>query len=524
MKKTLTLIACVLAGAVHASPRRTVIASGDCKDAELSSQTKAFHDTLKVRSSEDVLGATEFSERLFPQPSRSFEDIQRLLDASQGQFYEGQHAKASQTLDEALKEIALLPPSDARWKLFVGAQLLHGLNYRSMGRPKDSDAAFRTVLSIEPQYKLDPAYYAPSTRQAFEKVRKELARTKKVRLSVKSTLPASDVFLNGFKVGQTPLALNMPPGVYDISLVKGAAVSFPRQIQVNGRETPVLIDLAFEGSVLASPFPCLADQENEEKTLSHAIRLGGSLGVEEVIVVRLQRPSSGPKWLAATVINVEGGQKLREGGLKTSGIDTPPHALNALVDFVTTGKARPQVEVLDDNGLRPWEQPTVADVAAPSAPKSLTAPEDSIEVAPADRLPGAVQPAPMASVPAAVTATAPRPSSGLRVASYVVAGAGVAALGGAGVVRLMAQKDLNELNARLNDKGRINANDTRALALRDSLASKGNMMTGLLIGSGAALTTGVVLFLLSPSQSAPPATLGLSVDGQGASATLSGSF
>jgi hypothetical protein len=106
----------------------------------------------------------------------------------------------------------------------------------------------------------------------------------------------------------------------------------------------------------------------------------------------------------------------------------------------------------------------------------------------------------------------------------VALGAGVAALGGAGVVRLMAQKDLDALEKRLNASGHINAGDTEALALRNSLASKGNLLTGLLVGSGVAIATGGVLFLLSPSDNPPPVSVGVSPTPGGASASLSGSF
>ncbi|XXF77843.1 PEGA domain-containing protein [Myxococcaceae bacterium GXIMD 01537] len=519
MKNTPLFLAASLALATNAfaAPRRTVIAVGDCKDAELSSQSKALHDTLKTRPKEEILSASEFAERLFPQPSRSFEDIQRLLDAAQGQFYEGQHSKATQTLDDALKEVARLPPGEQRWNLYVGAQLLHGLNFRSLGRAKEreSDAAFRNVLRIDAQHKLDPSHYAPSTRQAFEKVRRELINGRKARLSVKSTVPASEVYLDGFKAGQTPLSLNVPEGTYDIALIKGDAVSFPRPIQVNAPETPVLVDLVYEGGVTASPFPCLASQGNDDKTFGHAIRLGGTLGVEEVIVVRLEQQSSGPKWLAATVLNVEGGQKLREGGLKTQGLETPQMALNALVDFVT-GKAPSPPVVSHQDGVPPWERGTGIETAlAPATPEDLQNPAREALLSTPDRLGGHARPP---QAPAVHT------TSGLRVASYVVMGAGVAALGGAGVVRLMAQKDVDALSARLNAQGRISANDTEALALRNSLASKGNALTGLLIGSGAAFVTGGAMYLLSSSPAAPPVSVGLSVDGKGASATLSGAF
>nr|WP_317987936.1 PEGA domain-containing protein [Hyalangium gracile] len=488
-----------------------MVASGECKDAELSSQARAFHEALKARQDQDVMTPAAFSERLFPAPSGSFEDLQRQLDAAQDQFYEARYSKAEQAINDALKEISRLPVGDAHWQLYANAQLLHGLNYRSMGKVKESDTAFRNVLRLKPQYKLDPALYAPSIRQAFEKVRGELAKAKKVKLAVKSTLPASEVYLDGLKVGQTPLTLDVAAGTYDITVVKGSAVSFPRQIQAQGPDTPVLVDLAYEGSVAATPFPCLASSDkSDERTLSHAVRLGGTLGVEEVIVVRLETPSSGPKWFAATVLNVEGGQKVREGGFKTPGFDAPPDALAALVDFVTTGKAQPNLVVPSTNGKAPWIQP------AGDAPVASSS-SSGLDVSAPDRLPEG-----------SLSSSAPQPrsgsTSGLRVASYVALGAGVAALGGAGVVRLMAQKDLDALNDRLNGSGRINAGDTEAIQLRNSLASKGNLLTGLLVGSGAAIATGAVLFALSPSSTPPPVNVGVSATPQGASASISGSF
>ncbi|MDY7230234.1 PEGA domain-containing protein [Hyalangium rubrum] len=510
MKKLYVTLATLLSLTAHAAPKRLVVASGECKDAELSSHAKAFHDTLQSRQAEELLSLAAFNERLFPPASKSFEDIQRQLDAAQNQFYEARYAKAEQAIDEALKEISRLPVGDTRWQLYLNAQLLHALNYRSMGKVKESDTAFLNVLRLKPQHKLDPALYAPSIRQAFDKARGELAKAKKVKLAVRSTVPASDVYLDGLKVGQTPLNLEVLAGAYDITLVKGSAVSFPRQIQAQGSDTPILVDLAYEGSVTASPYPCLAATDRaDERTLSHAIRLGGTLGVEEVILVRLERPSSGPNWFAAIVLNVEGGQKVREGGFKTQGFDAPLDSLSALVDFVTTGKDQPPLVVSNTNGKAPWVQSSGAPVSSgPGTPSDpdISAPDRLLEGGEASSRTGSGS------------------TSALRVASYVTLGAGVAALGGAGAVRLMAQKDLDALEQRLNASGRINANDAESLELRDSLASKGNMITGLLIGSGAAITTGAVLFLASPSHEPPPVSVGVSPSPGGASVSLSGSF
>ncbi|WP_332307138.1 PEGA domain-containing protein [Stigmatella aurantiaca] len=512
MKTRLLSFVCVLSCVAHATPRRLVVASGECQDAELNTQAQAVHDALSRRPEQAVLSPAAFSEHFFPSPPRSDEDLQRQLEAAQNQFYEARHPQAEQLIGDVLRKLSRLPVGNTRWQLHAHAQLLHALNARAAGKGKDSDAAFRAILRLDPQYKLDAGLYPPSFRQAFEKVRGELARARKVKLSVKSSLPASEVYLDGHKAGQTPLTREVLPGEYELTVVKDEAVSFPRRLQVEGPDTPVFVDLAYEGSVSGSPFPCLAaPPRSAERTMSHAIRVGGTLGVEEVIVVRLERASSkGPQWLAATVLNVEGGQKLREGGFKIQDPEAFAASLSALVDFVTTGKAPPPLVVPSPQGTAPWALVNSSDV--PHAP---TAPGDFDVPAPH-------------RFPEERAITAAEPSSRtpkLRKISYGVLGGGAAALVGAGIVRLMAQKDLDRLDTHLDASGRLDARDTEAMALRDSLSTQRTLLTGLLIGSGAALTTGAVLFLVSPPRAPPPpVTLDVSVESGGASARILGSF
>ena len=482
----------VLAQAAGAAPRRAVLASGDCQDAALSGQTQAIASELSARAGEQVLSATELTERLFPQPSGSFEDIRRQFEAAQGQFYEARYSRAAQGLDEVLRQVVRLPVGEPRWKLTVEASLLQGMTLRSLGKVKESDDAFRTVLRLDAEHRLDPDYYAPSTRQAFEKLRKELARARKVKLSVKSTLPSSDVYLDGKQVGQTPLTLEVLPGAYALSLQKGEAVSFPRQLTVEGEEQPLLVDLAYESAFSATPFPCLATGGDGEPGLSYAVRLGGTLGVEEVIVVKLEGTRLGPKWLAATVVNVEGGQKLREGGFKTRGLEAPADALAALVDFITTGKTQPSLVVAARPDLQsPWEEGTA-----------------------------------LGALPVTGVKATPRGPSAARVASYGLLGGGVATLAAAGAVRLSAQGTWVELREHhLNASGRVEADDAVGRTLVERLRGKSQWMTGLLVGSGAALVTGGVLYLVSsPGAPPPPVTVGVLAGADGAGASVSGRF
>ncbi|MFY0582998.1 hypothetical protein ACN28S_59730 [Cystobacter fuscus] len=93
-------------------------------------------------------------------------------------------------------------------------------------------------------------------------------------------------------------------------------------------------------------------------------------------------------------------------------------------------------------------------------------------------------------------------------------------------MRLSAEQEWAELQrGHLNESGRVEADDVTGRRLVGQLARKGQVLTGLLIGSGAALATGAVLFLVSPSPRAPPAvSVDVTAGPDGAGASLSGTF
>jgi hypothetical protein len=189
-------------------------------------------------------------------------------------------------------------------------------------------------------------------------------------------------------------------------------------------------------------------------------------------------------------------------------VEAGADALAALVDFVTTGKARPELVVLKPDSRPPWAteagEPTPAPELLPSAADKL--PELSLRAA--QRLP---EP----------TAPGVRP---LRLASYVTLGAGVAALGAAGALRFSAQPEYDALRQRLNEDGLVGADDTQGRRLLQGLAQKSLLMNGLLIGSGVALATGAALFFLSSEQQEAPLSVGVAPTPGGATATVSGHF
>ena len=75
-----------------------------------------------------------------------------------------------------------------------------------------SDDAFRAVLQVDPRHVMSADAFSPTFRQRFDKLRAELARARKVRLSVQSQPAGATVYVDGFALGHTPANLDLVPG------------------------------------------------------------------------------------------------------------------------------------------------------------------------------------------------------------------------------------------------------------------------------------------------------------------------
>ncbi len=329
------------ASAAAAAPQMTIMASGDCRDTELVAGHRAFVDEMHRRM--PGFEVPLIAERLGHPASRSAEELNRQLDAIRQQFYQGQYPLALQRLQDVLAEIRRLRPGRDQWSLWVSAQLLNGLVLHRLSRAEDGDEAFRQVLRVYPKYELSADYYAPSTRESFEQLRRKLTTTKKVTLSVTSTPTKADVYVDGFLVGQTPFAHSFPSGVYQVALSLEEKRSFPRRLELQ-RETHQHVDLTFEGAVQVHPTLCIDDGGSEAATFGTAVTLAALLGTPQLAVLRLVRQGNGTSWLVATLLSTETGERIREGGIQATRDGIPSTALGELTHFVAAGEPGPNVQ------------------------------------------------------------------------------------------------------------------------------------------------------------------------------------
>jgi hypothetical protein len=356
------LLALLVSGLAPAAPRLAVVAVGDCQDLELIADLRGLVTelnrarpgiALELPSAQAVLGAPS---------SASPEDLARQLDTAQSLFYNAASRKAERQALDALADIDRLPPGDARWALRVRAELFLALYYKNVGPPDAFDGALKQVLRLAPTHKLDPFYFSTGVRARFDKLRAQLAAGPKVKLDVTSTPTGADVFLDGLRVGNTPYSGEQVPGAYVLELGKQGGFSLQHPVKLNS-DTQVRVDLGFEGAIHPARLTCVNGPADERVSLRHGVMLGTLLGLDEVVVLRLDRPRAGPGWLTVSLLNVTTGQKVRDGGIKVKDLAALPEGLDELAAFVVTGQMGARVS---PEARAP--EPAVATAAGPTAP------------------------------------------------------------------------------------------------------------------------------------------------------------
>jgi len=334
------------ASSVGAAPRMALVALGDCRDPDLLRYAQQFEERLSDRVGPLLLPEHQFQARVGPPPTHTLDEVRRQVSTAENLFYNDRVADSLSLLDQTLAELERLPPGPERWKNFGDAQLIRGMALSAQRRREASDDAFRAVLRIDPRHVMSADAFSPSFRQRFDKLRAELTRARKLHLSVQSQPQGATVYVDGLALGHTPATLDLVPGSYQVLVGRPDAFSFPHPVQLR-EDTSLRIDLAFEQTVPPSRAACLQQpREGRETPLGNALKLALLLEVDQLVILRLDRPAAGPSWLSAAVLNAQTAQRTREGGIQLGGTHGGPDDLGELARFVVTGETGERVVVV----------------------------------------------------------------------------------------------------------------------------------------------------------------------------------
>src|SRR5262249_54431231 len=124
-----------------------------------------------------------------------------------------------------------------------------------------------------------------------------------------------------------------PRGTYHLTLVHGDAQSFVYDVSLD-RPAQLHIDLDLEGA-LVSQLPLCVNAPKDE--LDRALKLAARAGAERALVLRVEAHDAEPGWVAAVLLDVQKGARVREGGMKLSAAQQE-QGFPELASFVLTGQ------------------------------------------------------------------------------------------------------------------------------------------------------------------------------------------
>jgi len=498
------LVAIVSARA-DAAAKMLVVGAGDCRDPSLTTAVKQFHDDAARELPGQLFEPELVLEAVRPRASKSVQDLQRQVDSARTLLYGGQNERGLELVTQALSELDKASPQVNPWPVTAAALMVQSQLYKNLGRTKEMNEVYRRLLRIEPGFTLDADAYPPSTLQAFDAVRKELARTKKGALQVLSSPAGAAVYVDGKELAKTPAKVELAPGTYRVSLLSADGVSFPRRVEL--KNSAVLqVDMAFEAAVSQQPPLCVAALDDDE-----ARKLGAEVSADRVIVVRNASAPGNPPYITAVLYDATGRQE-RNGGTGVANV-------SRLAAFIATGKESPDVRPVGAEAVKPPERP-----AKPPPPQGGAAVVVAAGVTSGPTTTEPVEPPPEPSTP-----TPPPPAgagtSTARVVSYAVLSVGVGSLVAGLIVYATGAADRQQLasltvaDGRLYPPGTDNYNEAVALMPK---VDANRTLAFTLIGAGAGLAVagglGVLLFPASDTRVA------LFPTGQGGAFSVSGRF
>jgi len=470
------VLGAVLASAQSASamPKTVVVASGDCRNADLLTGMTGFDEALRRSWVDELFAPEQVISLLRPRPTMSLEAVQRQIESARTSYYVGtpnEQQRALELARQAVSELEKMPPQAKVWPTFANALTLQGTVLKALGSKAESDELFARVLRIDASYQLDINLFTPSTQEVFERIRLDHQRKlRKSSLSVQSS-PGAEVFIDGRSFGKAPLRLQLAPGTYRMTAVNAEQLSFPHLVTVP-KEGSALIDLTFEGALASTTPLCLSSADAPAEALAQ--RLADALSAERVVVF-WREARDGPPFYRALILRR--GVKEREGGVQTSFDDR--RAIDQLAEFVVTGRGGGIVEV---NGAMVGSPPVAAKPTAASEPVAAEPPP----------------PPPKAEAPLVAAPVSPAP----RVIGYSLVGVGLATASVGAVVFMLADADRARL-ATLNASGPLPAigiaEHTEALAVQARVHENRLLSLGLIgTGAGAAISGALLLWLFPP--------------------------
>ncbi len=167
------------------------------------------------------------------------------------------------------------------------------------GSERSGQSAFGSLLIIDPERRPDPDLFPPPVVQSFESVVSRMRRVRDGSISVTTSPPGADVYVDGVLLGSSPQEMpGLKSGRHYVRAQMQGYGEVGRVVEIRrGREASVSLDLepTEEGPVIAELLDQLPGQleERPDDAIGTVQRVGEILGVEILITVVLNSSPEG---------------------------------------------------------------------------------------------------------------------------------------------------------------------------------------------------------------------------------------
>jgi hypothetical protein len=439
--------------------------------AELAETTHQLRAACRDRVG-GVLAVPEMRARLLGQRSNAtLPELERAYVGAEAAFQNEEIEIAASTLRGIVDDLEKLPESPEVYAQWTRAMIRLAYVERILTRHASAATTLERLAATDPRVVVDEVQYPPSFRAEFDEARRRVAARRKFKLTITSPGRVATAFVNGRKVGRTPVTVALTTGRYRVG---GSAegLRVPSTFaQLDPEDRQVELDFAAAEALRINAGPGLAVQAPARA--GALVRAGSWLAATRVVAAT-EVVESDARFLTGALYDVQRGALLREGRVRMVAGSVPSTQLGALASFLLTGQPA--------NGVEPVAAPPPAPARSPNV---LAAP-----VAPA--------------VPLAATAHADR--SWMRPAAYAAGGVAVVLAGIATWQGVRAHAGYRDANGMVRPDGSLVPGLDAGAHDRAVASADGSRRNAYLAAVGAALfaaTAGVLGYLSWDERGAP---------------------
>lgn len=311
------ILACTLIASLSSYPivcraqeRRLTVAVCPANDGDMDDASRELSDAIasalriatdhKIIDPEVAAKVLSYSSESATHDGASQEAAGMVARAKELSFA-FKYREADAELARAVSSLKGAPPNHETGPVLLDAYVTRAVVAKSRGDDAGAREAARDALALYPMLTLADSEYPPSLVSIFENEKKLLSSTPGGSLSASSDPATADVYLNGIKIGVTPIAVeSLPAGSYALELGANKYGYISRDVKIDaGRSTEIKEKLRWAGGGKGG--------ETRNNVASAAVRDGvriaEALKADRVIIVDVSAAKGGAPSVTARTID-----------------------------------------------------------------------------------------------------------------------------------------------------------------------------------------------------------------------------